>query len=82
MIDDNVVIINSIIFVIDKNIDLILSEIDRINNKDIYNKLISLLNDLIKEKSILMNKIYKNNNDLKVTKIEIERTYKRLKELL
>jgi len=82
MIGNNLLIYNNLIYVINQNINIIIENINGFKDKVVINKLNSLLFDLLDIKNKLLNRIYINKDNTKVPKIEIERMYKRLKELL
>lgn len=82
MIMNDLLVYNNLLYVINNNLDILINNIYSFDNTEIKKKLFSLINDLLNEKCKLISLLYKNKNKQKISKVEIERMYKRLKELL
>jgi len=79
---NDLLVYNNLLYVINNNLDILINNIYSFDNTEIKKKLFSLINDLLNEKCKLISLLYKNKNKQKISKVEIERMYKRLKELL
>lgn len=79
---NSITLCNNLIYVIDINIDIITNKLLIIDNKDIFNKLTTLLNDLLKQKAKIYKQVYSLDNNKKCDYMLIESEYERLKELL
>lgn len=82
MIMNDLLVYNNLLYVINNNLHTLINNIYSFDNTEIKKKIFSLINDLLNEKCKLISLLYQNKNKQKISKVEIERMYKRLKELL
>ena len=82
MIMNDLIVYNNLLYVINNNLDILMNNIHSFDNTEITKKLFSLIIDLLNEKCKLISLLYKDKNKQKASKVEIERMYKRLKEII